>query len=511
MSISDERKTQILRYYFAEHWRVGTIARQLGVHHSSVERVLCEAGVERERRRPRRPSMLDPFVAFITETLEQFPTLTAARLFDMVKARGYPGGPDNFRHRVCELRPRRVREAYLRLRTLPGEQAQVDWAHFGKLTVGRAERPLMAFVVVLSYSRHTFLRFYLSATLANLVRGHVEAFSALGGCARVVLYDNMKSVVLERRGEAIRFHPTLLELAAHYHFEPRPVAIARGNEKGRVERTIRFARDSFFSARTYRDLDDLNAQADEWCHTRAAERPCPEDRQRCVREVFAEERPKLPGLPANPFPTTERVEVQVGKTPYVRFDGNDYSVPHSCVQRTLVVLATLDTVRVHDDANAILASHPRCFDRGQQIEHPAHIAALLDHKRHAREHRAKDRLHHAAPSAKALFLAAAERNHHLGVLTRGLLELLDAHGSRALELAIADALERDAPHLAGVRHCIDQRRHQSGQPPPLALALPDDPRLRTLHVRPHDLADYDQLQDRDPHESDDDEHDHYHD
>ena len=154
MAISDELKAQILRYHFVEHWRVGTIASQLGVHHYTVERVLSEAGVERERQRERRASKLDPYLALITETLEQFPTLTAARLFDMVKARGYPGGPDHFRHCIAQLRPRRPREAYLRLRTLPGEQSQVDWAHFGKLTIGRAERPLMAFVLVLSYSRY---------------------------------------------------------------------------------------------------------------------------------------------------------------------------------------------------------------------------------------------------------------------------------------------------------------------------------------------------------------------
>ena len=494
MAIRDELKAQILRYHFAEHWRVGTIARQLGVHHSTVERVLSEAGVERERRRPRRPSMLDPYLGFITETLEHFPTLTAARLFDMVKARGYRGGPDHFRHRIAELRPRRPREAYLRLRTLPGEQAQVDWAHFGKLTVGRAERPLMAFVLVLSYSRHAFVRFYLNASLANLVRGHVEAFNALGGNVRKILYDNMRSVVLERRGDAIRFHPTLLELAAHYRFEPRPVALARGNEKGRVERLIRFIRTSFFGARRFRDLDDLNVQVDEWCRTRAAERPCPEDPRRTVAEVFAEERPHLLALPANPFPREERVEVRVGKTPYVRFDGNDYSIPHRFVGRTLVVSATLKTVRVLR-ATTVLATHRRSFDRGQQIEDPAHIEALERDKRNAREHRATDRLHHAAPSAKALFAAAAKRHHHLGVLARGLIELLNAHGPIALERAIAAALQADAAHLAGVRHLIDQQRQQSDRPPPLPLALRDDPRLRSLHVRPHDLADYDRVHD----------------
>ena len=197
MAISDELRAQILRYHFVEHWRVGTIASQLRIHHYTVERVLSEAGVEHERQRRRRASKLDPYRAFITETLERFPTLTAARLFDMVKVRGYTGGPDHFRHSIAQLRPRRPREAYLRLRTLPGEQSQIDWAHFGKLTIGRAERPLMAFVLVLSYSRYPFVRFYLGASLANLIRGHVKAFSVLGGTAN--RYADLLFEVVTRR------------------------------------------------------------------------------------------------------------------------------------------------------------------------------------------------------------------------------------------------------------------------------------------------------------------------
>ena len=80
-----------------------------------------------------------------------------------------------------------------------------------------------------------------------VLRGHVEAFASWSGLPRVLLYDNLKSVVLERHGDAIRFHPTLLAFAAHYRFEARPVAIARGNEKGRVERAVRFAREAFFA------------------------------------------------------------------------------------------------------------------------------------------------------------------------------------------------------------------------------------------------------------------------
>ena len=184
----------------------------------------------------------------------------------------------------------------------------------------------------------------------------------------------------------------------------------------------------------------------------------------------------------------------MGKTPYIRFDANDYSIPHHYVGRTLAVSATLDTVRILD-ADTVLAIHRRSFDRGQQVEDPAHIEALERHKRLAREHRATDRLHHAAPSSKALFVAAAERNHHLGVLARGLIALLNAHGPAALERAIAAALQSDAAYLGGVRHFIDQHRKDSDKPPPLALDLPDDPRLRSLSVRPHDLADYDRLND----------------
>ena len=108
----------------------------------------------------------------------------------------------------------------------------------------------MAFVMVLSHSRQIFLRFFPDARMENFLRGHVAAFTAWGGVPRVLLYDNLKSAVLERRGDAIRFHPTLLGFAGQYRYEPRPVAVARGNEKGRVERAIRYVRDAFFAART---------------------------------------------------------------------------------------------------------------------------------------------------------------------------------------------------------------------------------------------------------------------
>src|SRR5512147_2893594 len=275
--IPRETETEIVRLFHGERWPIGTIAGQLGLHHTTVQRVLRHTGVDAKVVAP-RPSMVDPFVPFIVEQLAKYPNLRSSRLFVMINERDYPGGPDHLRRVIGRLRPKKPAEAFQRLRTLPGEQALVDWAHFDKLQIGRAVRPLWAFVMVLSYSRRLFLRFFPGASMPFFVRGHVEAFTEFGGVPRVLLYDNLKSAVLERHGDAIRFHPTLLEMSAHYRFEPRPVAVARGNEKGRVERAIRYIRDAFFAARTFVDLADLNRQALDWTTTTALDRSWVEDR-----------------------------------------------------------------------------------------------------------------------------------------------------------------------------------------------------------------------------------------
>jgi len=498
--ISPELEAEILRLHHAEKWPPGTIAAQIGVHHTTVRRVLAHAGLSAGRRSV-RSSMADPYIDFIVATLERYPRLAASRLYQMAKERGYPGGPDHFRAIVARYRPRPQGEAYLRLRTLAGEQAQVDWAHFGKITIGQATRALMAFVMVLSFSRQLFVRFYLGYSMPYFIRGHVEAFEHFTGVARVLLYDNLKSAVLERRGNTVRFNPRLIELAAHYRFDPRPVAVYRGNEKGRVERAIRFVRSSFFAARTFKDVDDLNAQALVWCNGEAANRRCPEDRTRSVDEVFAEERPKLLALPENPFPTDERLHVRVGKTPYVRFDLNDYSIPHTHVRRTLVVSATLERVRVLD-GNDVIAVHPRSFDRSQQIENPSHIQALVAYKREASQHRGIDRLYHGVPASRRFFEHIAQRGGNLGATTSALLRLLERYGAAELEASITEAMALGRAHLGAVRQLLDHRQSAKGKPPPITGALSNDPRVRDIVVKTHGLSSYDEIHDEVDHDTD---------
>jgi len=491
MPITPEIEAQILRYYHAERWRIGTIATQLHVHRDSVARVLALADLPALGGLC-RPSAIDPYLPFILETLEQFPRLRASRLYDMVRTRGYPGRPDHFRHLIARHRPRPKAEAYLRLRTLPGEQMQVDWGHFDHLEIGRARRPLMGFVAVLSWSRQIFLRFYLGAHMENFLRGHVAAFEAWQGVPRIALYDNLKSAVLERQGTVIRFNPTLLALAGHYHFDPRPVAVARGNEKGRVERAIRYIRDAFFAGRKFTSLDDLNAQADAWVSGPAGDRLCPEDETLIVSEAFAQEQGRLLVLPADSFPSDEVKAVAAGKTPYVRFDLNDYSIPHTCVQRTLTVAASPDQVRILDGQTQI-ATHPRSYDRQQQIEIPAHIASLVDHKHQASAHRGTDHLLQAVPTSRDLLTQAIERGEPLGRTVNTLTDFLAHYGVAELTAAIADALERGVPHPNAVRLVLERRRKAQAEPPPLAIKLPEHVRRRDVPVRPHRLDGYDQL------------------
>ena len=142
--ISPEVVAEIRRLYTVEGWRRQSIARHLGLHHGTVKRALDRAGLLAVKERKSRASILDPYMDFIRETFQRYPDVPMVELYEMARRRGYPGGPDYFRHRIqaLGLRPRKAPEAFLRLRTLPGEQAQVDWAYFGEREVEGGRRRL---------------------------------------------------------------------------------------------------------------------------------------------------------------------------------------------------------------------------------------------------------------------------------------------------------------------------------------------------------------------------------
>jgi len=488
--LDPEKLAAIRRLYFAEHWKIGTIASELGVHRDTVRAAVETDPLHRPRRL--RPSRLDPYLPFLRETLERHPRLRATRLLEMIRQRGYAGSIQRLRCVVARLRPA-LKEPFLRLVSLPGEQAQVDWAHFGAVKVGRAERKLSCFVMTLSYSRALFLEFFFDQSQENFFRGHVAGFAFFCGCPRVLLYDNLKSAVLERQGSAVHFHPRLIELCAHYHFQPRPCAPGKGNQKGKVERAIRYVRESFFEGTRFTTLEDLNTKAWAWRDQVAHQRPWPDDAKRTVTEVFAEEKPRLLPLPVHPFVAELMRPVKQIKGIWVPFDLNHYSIPPDAVgRRSLTLVASATAVRILDGQHEIVA-HRRSYDRDQYIDEAGHEEALLEHKRRARGQTPSGRLTAAVPETLAFLKAAFAKGENAGSTTLKLLRLLDDYGAQALRAALREALERDTPRISSVAFLLERRRRASKTRPLLPVDLSRRPDLADLVVRPHEAEIYDEL------------------
>ena len=484
--IPAELEEKILRLHLVEKWPIGTIARQVGVHHSTVQRVLFGRGLLVAPFQ--RPSKLDPYLPVLTATLQEYPTLPSSRLYQMLLERGYQGSESHVRRVVSRIRPRQSAKAFLKLSVLPGEEGQVDWAHFGTVVVGKAVRPLSAFVLVLSWSRMPFVCFFYNQRMDAFLTGHQEAFAFLGGVPRRLLYDNLKSVVVARQGNAVQFNATVLDFASHHRYEPRPVGVRRGNEKGRVERTIRYLRTSFWGARHFTDLAELNSQVLTWCREVATARPLPSDETLTVGQAWEQEQLRLLALPDDNYPCHDTQDVRVGKQPYVRFDTNDYSVPHDRVRRTVTVNATPERVRVLDGSE-VIAEHARCWDRRATVENPEHVAALVAQKRQAQQQSGLTRLREAVPASPELLEGAAQRGHNLGSAVAALLRLVDTWTGAVVQSAVLEAIEAESFHVAAVRQVLERRNQATSSPPPLALDLPES--ARNITVTTHALGSYD--------------------
>lgn len=225
---------------------VRAIAREVGVSRNTVRRYLRDAEAARYRGRPPRPSLLvgfeDYIAARVTAALPN--RLSAVVLLRELRERGYGGGYTILKEHLVGLRPAVMPDAVVRFETAPGEQMQVDWA-----VIRRGADRLSVFVATLGWSRAAYVEFVTDERLETLLAAHEHAFLAFGGVPREVLYDNMRTVVLERdrygRGQH-RFHPGFLDFARHCGFRPLLCQPYRARTKGKVERFIRYLRESFW-------------------------------------------------------------------------------------------------------------------------------------------------------------------------------------------------------------------------------------------------------------------------
>jgi transposase len=488
MTISPAVAADIRRLYFAEHWKRGTIAAQLGVHFDVVVRVLGSLGAKAGAPRP-AARVLEPYMSFIDETLARYPKLVATRIQDMLVERGYQGSIRTLRRYAASHRPAPRHEVFLRMETLPGEQAQVDWAHVGALAVPGGQRPLWAFVIVLGYSRAMWAELVIDMSVASLRRSLVRASAFFGGSPRQWLFDNAKTVVVERAGDAIRFHPDLLDLAARLHVQPALCAPRKPQEKGKVERSIRFLKDRFFAARTFHSVAHGNAQLQEFCTTIAHDRPHPRWPDRTVADVFNEERPRLLALP-DPLPEIHAVSsVSVDKTAFVRLDTNRYSVPALHARRTLTLVADDHALRLLDGATEV-ARHTRSWGRNQTFELREHRAALVAEKKKARDLKGRDRLRVEVPEIEGLLERWTDAGRNIGSMIGSTITLLDAYGPATLRNVVADMLDRGVHDRGAMAILCEQRRRRHDGPAPLVLQLGEH--VVERDVIPHDLGGYDE-------------------
>lgn len=487
MTVTPDVEVEIRRLYFAEHWKRGTIATQLGIHDDVVKRVVGPLGPA--ARAQNDASVLESFLVFIAETLERYPRLRSTRIYDMLCGRGYTGSIRTLRRHIATVRPLPKSEVFLRVEPLIAEQAQIDWAHVGYLDFPGGRRALWAFVMVLSYSRAMWGEFVLDLSVHSLRRSLVRACSYFRGTPRQWLFDNPKTVVLERHGDAVRFHPGLLDIAGVMHVQPRLCGVRKPQQKGRVERSIRFLRERFLAARTIHSVAQGNAQLLDFIVQIAHRRPHPRWLHRSVDEVFVEERERLLPLPSV-LPCADMVHpVDVDKTAFVQFDTNTYSVPSTYVRRTVTLVANDGVVRLLDGSE-IIAEHERHWGKHQRCEAVEHRADVLLYKRNARDLKGRDRLHAEVAGVDALFSKWVEAGRNVGSVTAKTIQLLDLYGADVLTAAVAEVTSRGSHDPGALAIVCEQHRRALQRAMPVTVVFGDH--VQDRDVIPHDLGGYDE-------------------
>jgi transposase len=268
----------LLRHYLEQGVSKSELAKRFGISRRTIYHWIETAQLDRDldsqevhyRARPPVPTLLDTYKGIIQARLEAFPLLTSQRLLEELRAAGYTGGYTQLKRYVRKVRPQPPVEALVRFETPAGFQGQVDFGTF-HLPWGRR----YALLVVLGYSRLLWMRFYPRQTMEILIRGLESAFEFFGGVPQELLFDQMRSVVLSDErfdGGGLLLNTEFMRFAAHWGFRPRACRPYRARTKGKVERPIRYVRESFFYGRTFLNDEDLNNQAERWlcgvCNTR---------------------------------------------------------------------------------------------------------------------------------------------------------------------------------------------------------------------------------------------------
>ena len=491
--INAEQWALIRNLYFVEEMSQRKICEQIGISGKTVRKAL---GVKEyphyaTRTRKKKVSKLDPYKPDIAYLLERYPGLSNQRIFEELIKLGYPGGRTIMKDYLQKIRPSR-KKVFLRIETLPGEQAQVDWGNCGTIEVEGSKRRLSVFVMVLSYSRLLYLEFTLSQGLDAFLEAHQNAFVFFGGIPRTILYDNLKSVVIARIGREISFNQSFLAFSGQYLFKPVLCNVRRPNEKGKVENGIKYIRNNFLAGRFFRDYYDLRGQSYNWRDEIANKRVHGTTRQRPI-DRFAEEKACLQPLLKHRERFFLTREVKSTSQSLVRFDINHYSVPVKYALDPLTLKANSREVRIFKKEK-LVASHHRCFGKHQIIEVPEHFAGLLKRKKKAWAIKLRKEFLYLGADAQAYLegMVATELNpnHHL----KKIIELIKLYGKEQVSAAVTFALGYKAFGYEYLKNIILQERARQGMKEIInPVIVHRHPELTDLTIEERDLKLYDDL------------------
>jgi transposase len=374
--------TEPKRNEIVSRWRAGSsirrIARDLGLSRNTVSRVLEEIEARRtggpdNLPTRRRPSRLDPYLPIIKELLGRYPDLTAVRLLQELRQRGFTGGYTVVRQRLSELRPPKAPLPVVRFETGPGAQAQMDYAVYDLDFTGEGRRRVCLFSYILGYSRRQYLRFVECQDMTTTLREHLRAFEHLGGVAATCLYDNMKVVVTGYEDDVPVYNPRFLAFATHYGFRPVACRPRRPQTKGKVERPFSYVETSLFNGRTFSSLDHLNETTAWWLAHVVDVRELRETKKTPL-QLHAEEQPRLVPLPAQAYEVSPVLYRTVNVEGLVTYCQNSYSVPWRYIGSMLPVRVTEKELIVYGREVEEVARHallPRTV-RGQRVVQKEH-------------------------------------------------------------------------------------------------------------------------------------------